>query len=297
MHTGHALFLVRCASMGAPDLCARCARINCVAGSRWRRIAVAPELHRTVRCTPDSVRWHRTVRCTPDSVRCPISFLKWRSRPLAAREPLASRWRTGHVRCTPDSPVPPSDRWLSHVSRAESAADRWPGRPLAHWEQIWKAIFAFCLVAHRTVRCTPDTVRCPISFLNRRSRPLPTVADLGAVGAPDMSGAHRTVRCPLPTVGLATCRAQNPRPTIGPSRPLAHRTVRCTPDSPVNFSRSRWRKTRERPLRSRQSGAPDTVRCTIGHCPVHHRTVRCPRPKQPLGCTQPSLLFSSSFCF
>ena len=118
-----------------------------------------------------------------------------------------SRWRTGHVRCTPDSPVPPSDRWLGHVSRADRAADRWPGRP------------------------------------------------------------------------------------------LAHRTVRCTPDSPVNFSRSRRRKTREQPLRPRQPGAPDTVRCTTGHCPVHHRTVRCPRPKQPLGCTQPTLLFSSSFCF
>jgi hypothetical protein len=36
-----------------------------------------------------------------------------------------SRWRTGYVRCTPDSPVPPSDRWLGHVSRADSAADRW----------------------------------------------------------------------------------------------------------------------------------------------------------------------------
>jgi hypothetical protein len=42
-----------------------------------------------------------------------------------------SRWRTGHVRCTPDSPVPPSSRWLGHVSRADRAADRWPGRPLA----------------------------------------------------------------------------------------------------------------------------------------------------------------------
>jgi hypothetical protein len=52
-----------------------------------------------------------------------------------------SHWRTGHVRCTPDSPVPPSSRWLGHVSRADRAADRWPGRPLAH----------------RTVRCTPDS--------------------------------------------------------------------------------------------------------------------------------------------
>ena len=51
--TGHALFTVRCAGMGDSDFCVRCARIKCVAGSRWRRIAVAPELHRTVRCTPD----------------------------------------------------------------------------------------------------------------------------------------------------------------------------------------------------------------------------------------------------
>src|SRR5688572_33147440 len=54
---------------------------------------------------------------------------------------LESRWCTGHVRCTPDSPVPPYSRWLGHVSRADRAADRWPGRPLAH----------------RTVRCTPDS--------------------------------------------------------------------------------------------------------------------------------------------
>jgi hypothetical protein len=56
-----------------------------------------------------------------------------------------SRWRTGHVRCTPDSPVPPSSRWLGHVSHADCAADRWPGRPLAH----------------RTVRCTPDS---PVNY-------------------------------------------------------------------------------------------------------------------------------------
>ena len=54
-----------------------------------------------------------------------------------------SRWRTGHVRCTPDSPVPPSSRWLGHVSRADRAADRWPCRPLAH-----RTLSG----AHRTVR-------------------------------------------------------------------------------------------------------------------------------------------------
>ena len=86
-----------------------------------------------------------------------------------------SRWRTGHVRCTPDSPVPPSSRWLGHVSRADRAADRW---------------------------------------------------------LTGQSGAHRTVRCSLPTVGSATCRALIARPTVGPAdrwltgQSGAHRTVR-----------------------------------------------------------------------
>ena len=69
----------------------------------------------------------------------------------ADRWPPESRWRTGHVRCTLDSPVPPSSRWLGHVSRADRATDRWPGRPLAH----------------RTVRCTPDS---PVNFSRSRRR-------------------------------------------------------------------------------------------------------------------------------
>jgi hypothetical protein len=106
---------------------------------------------------------------------------------------FGSRWRTGHVRCTPDSPVPPSDRWLGHVSHADSTADRWPGRP------------------------------------------------------------------------------------------LAHRTVRCTPDSPVNYSRTSPVNSRERPVHFE-------LVWRTGHCPVHHRTVRCSRPKLPFGCTQPAFL-------
>jgi hypothetical protein len=83
------------------------------------------------------------------------------------------------VRCTSDSPVPPTSRWLGHVSRADRAADRWPGRS------------------------------------------------------------------------------------------LTHRTVRCTPDSPVNFSRTPLINSQEQRVRLSQPGAPDTVRCTTGHCPVH----------------------------
>jgi hypothetical protein len=79
-----------------------------------------------------------------------------------------SRWRTGHVRCTPDSPVPPSDRWLGHVSRADRTADRWSGRPLAH----------------RTVRCTPDS---PVNF----SRMSPVIPESGQFDRGSL--AHRTL--------------------------------------------------------------------------------------------------------
>jgi hypothetical protein len=97
---------------------------------------------------------------------------------------FGSRWRTGHVRCTPDSPVPPSSRWLGHVSRADRAVDRWPGRPLAH----------------RTVRCTPDS---PVNYsrtspVNSRERPLCS----NQPGAPD------TVRCSQ-TEQILGCSSQD----------------------------------------------------------------------------------------
>jgi hypothetical protein len=70
-----------------------------------------------------SVAW-RTGQsgAPPDTVRC--EFLSCFG--------AADCWRFGAigapdtVRCTPDSPVPPSDRWLCNVSRADYAADRWP---------------------------------------------------------------------------------------------------------------------------------------------------------------------------
>jgi hypothetical protein len=63
-----------------------------------------------------------------------------------------------------------------------------------------KAILAFCRLAHRTVRCGF------LSFSGEADR-----WRLGAVGAPD------TVRCPLPTVGSATCLARIAQPTVGPT--------------------------------------------------------------------------------
>jgi hypothetical protein len=50
----------------------------------------------------------------------------------------------------------------------------------------------------------------------------PTVEDLEPL-------AHRTVRCPLLTVGSATRHARIARSTVGsPDSPVHHRTVRCT---------------------------------------------------------------------
>jgi hypothetical protein len=103
-------------------------------------------------------------------------------------------------------------------------------------------------------RCTPDTVRCQISFLKWRSRPL---ADLEPL-------AHRTVRCPPSSRWLGHVSHADRATDRWPSRPLAHRTVRCTPDSPVNYSRTSPTISRERLVRSSQPGAPDTVRCTTG---------------------------------
>jgi hypothetical protein len=83
-----------------------------------------------------SVAWRTTGQsgAPPDTVRC-------RSLSLFGEADRCSLGAVG----APDSPVPPSDRWLGHVSRADHAADHWPGRPLAH----------------RTVRCTPDS---PVNF-------------------------------------------------------------------------------------------------------------------------------------
>ena len=153
-----------------------------------------------------SVGWRTGQSGAPPDIHCSLSGVdllpKMSQSTVADCWQIWRCWRTGHVRCTPDSPVPSSSRWLSHVSRADCAADRWPGRP------------------------------------------------------------------------------------------LAHRTVRCTPDSPVNFSRTSPVNSRERPVRSSQPGAPDTVRCTTGQSGAPDRN-------SPLAVHShsPLLFFSSFSCF
>jgi hypothetical protein len=111
----------------------------------------------------------------------------------------------------------------------------------------------------------PDTVRCgSLSLFGEADR-----CRFLAVGAPD------TVRCtpdsPVHTgqSGAPSDRWLLPRVARGlRGRPLAGPTV-GSPDSPVNYSRTSPTISREQQVRLSQPGAPDTVRCTTGHCPVH----------------------------
>jgi hypothetical protein len=104
----------------------------------------------------------------------------------------------------------------------------------------------------------PDTVRCgSLSLFGEADR-----WRTWSRWRTGQSGAHRTVRCPLLAVGSATRRARIKRPTVGPATVGSPDTVRCTPDSPVNYSRTSFISSREQQVRLSQPGTPDTVRCT-----------------------------------
>jgi hypothetical protein len=57
----------------------------------------------------------------PDTVRC--GFLSYSG--AADRCRFGAVGAQDTVLCTPDSPVPPSDRWPGHASHADCGADRW----------------------------------------------------------------------------------------------------------------------------------------------------------------------------
>jgi hypothetical protein len=88
---------------------------------------IAPRQLRAVESNPGrqflpSVGW-----CTGQSGAPPDTVWCW----FVSYSGAADRWSFGAVgtpdtvRCTPDSPVPPSDRCPGHASRADCAADRW----------------------------------------------------------------------------------------------------------------------------------------------------------------------------
>jgi hypothetical protein len=126
------------------------------------------------------------------------------------------------------------------------------------------------LILPSVVWCTgqsgapPDSHRsCPVcDFLPKQAQS--TIATSSPL-------AHQTVWCPLPTVGA------------GHASPADCVADRCAgdcwltgqsgvpPDSPVNYSRMPPIFSRERPFHRRPAWR-------TGHCPVHHRTVRCAKP-------------------
>jgi hypothetical protein len=95
-----------------------------------------------------------------------------------------------------------------------------------------------------------------------------TVAAPSQLAHRTLSGAHRTVRCPLPTVG-----AGHALPTDCAANRLLTRKSSAPLDSPVNYSRTPLNFSRERPFH--RSPAWRT-----GHCPV------C-QTELSFGCTQP----------
>jgi hypothetical protein len=109
----------------------------------------------------------------------------------------------------------------------------------------------------------PDShCSCPVrDFLPFLAQP--TVATSGWLAHRTLSGAHRTFRCPQPTVGAghaspADCAAD--RWLIGQSgAPL---------DSPVNYSHTSPKFPESGQFAGDQPSATDTVRCTTGQSGV-----------------------------
>jgi hypothetical protein len=152
-----------------------------------------------------------------------------------------------------------------------------------------KAILAFCRVAG-----APPDSHCRRSDADL----LPilaqmTVAPPGQLAHRTLSGAHRTVRCPLPTVGA------------GHASPADCATERCAgdrwltgqsgaqPDSPVNYSRTPPIFPESGLFTGGWPGAPDTVRCTTGQSGVPSRAGLRLHPAKSFAI----LFFSSFLCF
>jgi hypothetical protein len=95
----------------------------------------------------------------------------------------------------------------------------------------------------------------------------PTVAALGSLAHRTLPGAHRTVRCPLPTVGaghaspadLVADRCAGDRWLTGQSG--------APPDSPVNYSRTPPKFPESGQFAGDQPGAP-TLSSAPPDCPV-----------------------------
>jgi hypothetical protein len=120
-----------------------------------------------------------------------------------------------------------------------------------------------------------------------------TVADSWQLAYQTLFGAHRTVRCFLPTVG------------VGHASPVDCAADRCAggrwltgqsgapPDSPVNYSRTPPIFPESGLFTGGWPGAPDTVRCTAGQSGVPSRAGLWLNQAKSFA----FLFFSSFLCF
>jgi hypothetical protein len=101
----------------------------------------------------------------------------------------------------------------------------------------------------------------------------PIVGSSGWLAHQTLSGAHRTVRCPQPTVGWGhASRADCAADRCAGGRWLTRQSD-APPDSPVNYSRTPPANSREWPVRQSWPSAPDSLVC---------------QTELSLGCFQPS---------
>jgi hypothetical protein len=133
------------------------------------------------------------------------------------------------------------ETWVWHFYSPKAVRSR--------WRLTWKAILAFCRVAHRT-----GPVDGPVSDL-LPNLAYPTVAPLGWL-------AHQTVRCTSWPLEQSTCRAKIARSTVGAGDRWLTGQSGAPPDSPVNYSHV------AQLLFPRATSSPRmshrTVRCTTG---------------------------------
>jgi hypothetical protein len=145
------------------------------------------------------------------------------------------------------APTTKLDRWWRLSVRwrtGQSGAHRTCPVPQPRHQCRWiLTVGASDFWARLDVRCTPD-MYCSLSGV-------PVWAFLTS------ARAARAFNAPQVAVGAEIVVA-----------PLLHRTVRCTPDSPVNYSGAA--EVNSRGWRVPEAALP----WRTGHCPVVHRTVR-----------------------
>jgi hypothetical protein len=121
---------------------------------------------------------HRTVRCTPHSVRCSKEERLRNSPASGIRSAIIHRT----VRCDSGATATSCQRSPADALNARQSAQKSGTRDVAH-----RTIYSTCPVRHRTARRAQKSEAPTVES----QRP----GDMA--GAPDMSGVHRTVRCTI----------------------------------------------------------------------------------------------------